>query len=197
MTPRGVLKTLSPLLACIGLLCVWQVASLRLDTESFPTALEAIKAVPSILGDKESLLNIARFHPPHGDRPRARGDVRDPARPADGPHQGRRVVLQSADDDHLSGAESRADADHHAVDGRRRRLQDAGDLPRRQPADHLSLLPGRQGRRREDAVVGRCDGHVGADAHVAHRAAGGAAGNSHGLPHRPGAGADHHDHLAR
>ena len=58
MTVRGVLKTLSPLFACIGLLCVWQIASLRLDTESFPTALESIKAIPSILGDKGSLLNI-------------------------------------------------------------------------------------------------------------------------------------------
>ncbi|MET0221008.1 MAG: ABC transporter permease [Tardiphaga sp.] len=59
MTARGLLKTISPLLACIGLLCVWQLASLRLDTESFPTAWESLKAVPAILTDKESLLNIA------------------------------------------------------------------------------------------------------------------------------------------
>ena len=37
---------------------VWQVASLSLKNDSFPTALEAIRAIPSILGDKESLINI-------------------------------------------------------------------------------------------------------------------------------------------
>ncbi|MDB5634401.1 MAG: transporter permease [Tardiphaga sp.] len=57
-TPRALLQKSAPLLACIGLLCAWQVASLLLNTESFPTALEAIRAVPSILGDKESLVNI-------------------------------------------------------------------------------------------------------------------------------------------
>ena len=31
---------------------------MRLETESFPTAWESIRAVPSILGDKESLVNI-------------------------------------------------------------------------------------------------------------------------------------------
>ena len=59
MTARGLLQKLAPLLACIGLLCVWQVASLWMDTESFPTALDSLRAVPSILGDKESLINIA------------------------------------------------------------------------------------------------------------------------------------------
>ena len=58
ITPRALLEKSAPLLACIGLLCVWQVASLALQTESFPTALEAIRAIPSILGDKESLVNI-------------------------------------------------------------------------------------------------------------------------------------------
>ena len=48
----------APLLACLGLLGVWQIAALILNTDSFPTALEAIRAVPSILGDKESLINI-------------------------------------------------------------------------------------------------------------------------------------------
>lgn len=56
---RRVVKAASPLLACVGLLCVWQVASLRLDTESFPTALDTLRAVPAILTDKSSLLNIA------------------------------------------------------------------------------------------------------------------------------------------
>ncbi len=46
------------MLACIGLLAVWQVASLALKNDSFPTAIEAIRAIPDILGDRESLTNI-------------------------------------------------------------------------------------------------------------------------------------------
>src|ERR1700675_166313 len=55
---RALISRLAPLLACLGLLGVWQVGALVLDTDSFPTALEAIRAIPSILGDKESLINI-------------------------------------------------------------------------------------------------------------------------------------------
>src|SRR5882672_8876523 len=55
---RALLSRSAPLLACLGLLAIWQVAALTLKTDSFPTALEAIRAVPSILGDKESLINI-------------------------------------------------------------------------------------------------------------------------------------------
>src|SRR6195256_6649168 len=55
---RALLSRLAPLLACVGLLAIWQVGALILNTESFPTALEAVRAVPSILGDKESLINI-------------------------------------------------------------------------------------------------------------------------------------------
>lgn len=55
---RGIVSRLAPLLACLGLLGIWQVGALMLNTESFPTAVEAIRAVPSILGDKESLINI-------------------------------------------------------------------------------------------------------------------------------------------
>jgi NitT/TauT family transport system permease protein len=55
---RAILSRSAPWLACIGLLGVWQVAALTFNTDSFPTALEAIRAVPSILGDKESLINI-------------------------------------------------------------------------------------------------------------------------------------------
>jgi NitT/TauT family transport system permease protein len=55
---RVLLSRVAPLLACLGLLAIWQVAALALKTDSFPTALEAIRAVPSILGDKESLINI-------------------------------------------------------------------------------------------------------------------------------------------
>ena len=105
------------------------------------------------------------------------------------------LVLQSAADDHLSGAEGGADADHHAVARRRRSRKNAGDLSRRQPARDLSQLSGRQGGRGKDAVVGRRDGPLGAAAHDPDRAAGGLAGNPHGMPHRPGAGADHHGHL--
>jgi len=55
---RALLSRFAPLLACLGLLAIWQVAALALKTDSFPTALEAVRAVPSILGDKESLINI-------------------------------------------------------------------------------------------------------------------------------------------
>jgi NitT/TauT family transport system permease protein len=55
---RALLSHLAPLLACLGLLALWQVAALILNNDSFPTAIEAIRAVPSILGDKESLINI-------------------------------------------------------------------------------------------------------------------------------------------
>ena len=52
-------KRLAPFLACLGLLVVWQAASLALHNDSFPTAIEAIRAIPSILGDKEALINFA------------------------------------------------------------------------------------------------------------------------------------------
>ncbi len=55
---HALVARLAPLLACLGLLGIWQAAALVLNTESFPTAMEAIRAVPSILGDKESLINI-------------------------------------------------------------------------------------------------------------------------------------------
>ena len=59
MTPiRATLSRISPLLACLGLLAAWQIAALSLHTDSFPTAWQAIKTVPDILGDPESLLNI-------------------------------------------------------------------------------------------------------------------------------------------
>ena len=57
-TVRAFVARLAPLLACLGLLAIWQGASLALNNDSFPTALEAIRAIPSILGDKEALINI-------------------------------------------------------------------------------------------------------------------------------------------
>ncbi|GMO16769.1 MULTISPECIES: ABC transporter permease [Bradyrhizobium] len=58
MSSATLIRRAAPVLACIGLLAVWQVASLALKNDSFPTAMEAIKAIPDILGDKESLINI-------------------------------------------------------------------------------------------------------------------------------------------
>jgi NitT/TauT family transport system permease protein len=58
ISPAAITKRTAPVLACVGLLAVWQVASLALRNDSFPTALEAIRAIPDILGDKESLVNI-------------------------------------------------------------------------------------------------------------------------------------------
>jgi NitT/TauT family transport system permease protein len=49
---------LGPLLACLGLVAVWQIASLMLATESIPSAFDAFRAIPAILGDRESLINI-------------------------------------------------------------------------------------------------------------------------------------------
>jgi NitT/TauT family transport system permease protein len=59
MAAGTLVSRLAPLLACLGLLGIWQVAALMLATDSFPTAWEAIRAIPAILGDKESLINIA------------------------------------------------------------------------------------------------------------------------------------------
>ncbi|SDS68520.1 ABC transporter permease [Bradyrhizobium canariense] len=58
MSARALVSRLAPLLACLGLLAIWQVGSLILNSDSFPTAMEALRAVPAILGDKESLINI-------------------------------------------------------------------------------------------------------------------------------------------
>jgi NitT/TauT family transport system permease protein len=58
ISARSLLARAAPLLACLGLLAIWQLAALGLKTDSFPTAWEAVCAVPSILGDKESLINI-------------------------------------------------------------------------------------------------------------------------------------------
>jgi len=52
------MRRAAPFLACLGLLLVWQLASLTLNNDSFPTALEAIRAIPAILGDKDSLINF-------------------------------------------------------------------------------------------------------------------------------------------
>jgi NitT/TauT family transport system permease protein len=56
--PAAIGRRIAPLLACAGLLAAWQVAALVLNNDSFPTAFEAMRAVPAILGDKEALINI-------------------------------------------------------------------------------------------------------------------------------------------
>jgi NitT/TauT family transport system permease protein len=56
---RALLSKLAPVLACLGLLAVWQAAALLLHSDSFPTAWQAVREVPSILGDREALINIA------------------------------------------------------------------------------------------------------------------------------------------
>jgi NitT/TauT family transport system permease protein len=58
ISPAALARRAAPVLACIGLLAMWQAASLVLKNDSFPTAIEAIRAIPDILGDKESLINI-------------------------------------------------------------------------------------------------------------------------------------------
>src|SRR5246127_427601 len=55
---RALVSRSAPLLACLGLLGIWQIGALILNSDSFPTAMQALRAVPSILGDKESLINI-------------------------------------------------------------------------------------------------------------------------------------------
>ncbi|MGH6741131.1 MAG: ABC transporter permease [Bradyrhizobium sp.] len=52
------MRRAAPILACFGLLVIWQLASLALKNDSFPTALEAIRAIPAILSDKDSLVNF-------------------------------------------------------------------------------------------------------------------------------------------
>jgi len=45
ISPPALARRSAPMFACIGLLAVWQVASLGLKNDSFPTALEAIRAI--------------------------------------------------------------------------------------------------------------------------------------------------------
>jgi NitT/TauT family transport system permease protein len=56
---KAVATRLAPVLACLGLLLAWQLGSLALGNDSFPTAWESLRAIPPILTDKESLINIA------------------------------------------------------------------------------------------------------------------------------------------
>jgi len=53
-----IMKRAAPVLACLGLLVIWQFTSVVLHNDSFPTATEALRAIPSILSDKDSLVNF-------------------------------------------------------------------------------------------------------------------------------------------
>ena len=49
---------LPPLIACLGLLAVWELASYTFGISGLPPAHEALRELPAILTDPESLLNI-------------------------------------------------------------------------------------------------------------------------------------------
>src|SRR6201746_2609920 len=55
---RALVSRSAPLLAVLGLLGIWQIAALILNTDSFPSALDAIRAIPAILSDRGDLINI-------------------------------------------------------------------------------------------------------------------------------------------
>jgi NitT/TauT family transport system permease protein len=55
---RVMLSKAAPLFAVAGLLGIWQVAALILNTDSFPSALDGIRAIPAILSDRGDLINI-------------------------------------------------------------------------------------------------------------------------------------------
>jgi NitT/TauT family transport system permease protein len=55
---RAMLSKAAPLFAVAGLLGIWQVAALILNTDSFPSALDGIRAIPAILSDRGDLINI-------------------------------------------------------------------------------------------------------------------------------------------
>jgi len=55
---RAMLSKAAPLFAVAGLLAIWQIAALILNTDSFPSALDGIRAIPAILSDRGDLINI-------------------------------------------------------------------------------------------------------------------------------------------
>jgi NitT/TauT family transport system permease protein len=55
---RSIASKAAPLFAVAGLLAIWQLGSLILNTDSFPSALDGIRAVPAILTDRGELINI-------------------------------------------------------------------------------------------------------------------------------------------
>ena len=59
MTMRlSTIPGLPPLIACLGLLAVWELAARAFDISGLPPAHEALRELPVILTDPESLFNI-------------------------------------------------------------------------------------------------------------------------------------------
>jgi ABC-type nitrate/sulfonate/bicarbonate transport system permease component len=58
MTRFFAIPGLPPLLACLGLLAVWEAASYTFGISGLPPAHDALRELPVILTDPESLLNI-------------------------------------------------------------------------------------------------------------------------------------------
>jgi NitT/TauT family transport system permease protein len=58
VTRLSAIPGLPPLLACLGLLAVWEAASYTFGISGLPPAHDALRELPLILADPESLLNI-------------------------------------------------------------------------------------------------------------------------------------------
>jgi len=58
MTRLSAIPGLPPLVACAGLLAVWELAARAYGISGLPPAHEALRELPAILTDKESLYNI-------------------------------------------------------------------------------------------------------------------------------------------
>jgi ABC-type nitrate/sulfonate/bicarbonate transport system permease component len=57
-TRLSALPGLPPLIACLALLALWEAAARIFAINGLPPAHEALRQLPAILGDRESLLNI-------------------------------------------------------------------------------------------------------------------------------------------
>jgi len=58
MTRLSAVPGLPPLIACLGLLAVWELAARAFGISGLPPAHEALRELPAILSDPEALLNI-------------------------------------------------------------------------------------------------------------------------------------------
>jgi ABC-type nitrate/sulfonate/bicarbonate transport system permease component len=58
MTRVSAIPGLPPLIACLGLLAVWEAASYAFGISGLPPAHDALRELPVILSDPEALLNI-------------------------------------------------------------------------------------------------------------------------------------------
>src|ERR1700682_1552209 len=55
---RALVSRSAPLFAVLGLFGIWLIPALILNTDSFPSALDGIRAIPAILSDRGDLINI-------------------------------------------------------------------------------------------------------------------------------------------